>query len=83
MKIRLEKTFRSYELYNVIEFNPEEYPEFEGKSEEEIVEYLQENVYDFMLKDQDEPLYDQFVYYGHVEKEKIMDEEVEVVKVGT
>ena len=81
MKIRLTKSFRSYEVYDTIELNPEDYPELEGKSETEIVEYLNENKYDFTVKGRDECLYDQFVFYNDVVRDKIMDEETNVILV--
>ena len=81
MKIRLTKSFRSYEVYDTIEFNPEEYSELEGKTEVEILNYLNENKYEFMLKDMDECLYDQFVFHNDVVKDKIMDEETNVILV--
>jgi len=82
MKIRLTKSFRSYEVYDTIEFNPEEYSELEGKTEVEILNYLNENKYEFMLKDMDECLYDQFVFHNDVVKDKIMDEEVNLILVN-
>ena len=34
MKIRMSKTYMTYELYDTIEINKEDYPELEGLTDE-------------------------------------------------
>lgn len=81
MKIRLAKSYRVYEVYGDIEFNPQDYSELEGLSEEEIVEYLNENMYEFTLNGTDEVLVDQFQFESDIIKDKNYDHEEEVVLV--
>lgn len=82
MKFRLEKTYRCYELYGDIEINTQDYPEFEGKSEEEILEYLNENMYDFELKNGSEPnLIDQFEFTTEMKKQIYSDEDYKIHKI--
>ena len=44
MKIRLAKSYSVYEVYGTIELNPEDYTELQGLSEEEVIQYLNENM---------------------------------------
>lgn len=76
MKIRMSKSYTMYELYDTIEINKEDYPELEGLTDEEVVEYLQENMWDFQLNDSDEDsLESEFEFNREVVKEKITNEE--------
>jgi len=81
MKIRLTRGYRMYEVYDTIEFNPQDYPELNGMSDEEIIEYLNENKYDMSLNDSDETLADQFIFERDLIKDKTMDIEEEIVKI--
>lgn len=81
MKIRLAKSYRVYEVYGDIEFDPQDYPDLEGLSEEEIIEYLNENMYEFTLNGTDEVLVDQFNFETDIIKDKNYDHEEEIVLV--
>ena len=50
MKLYMTKTYEVYESYGPIEINLEDYPELEGKTEEEIVEHFNEIMYEKTLK---------------------------------
>ena len=82
MRIRLEKGYRCYELYGTIEINTEDYPEFEGKTEDEILEYLNENMYYFELKSGSEPnLIDEFEFKREMVKQEYLDEDYKLLKI--
>lgn len=81
MKIRLAKSYRVYEVYGDIDFNPQDYTELEGLSDEEIIEYLNENMGDFTLNGSDEVLVDQFTFDTDMIKDKILDQEEEIILV--
>lgn len=81
MKIRLAKSYRVYEVYGDIDFNPQDYTELEGLSDEEIIEYLNENMGDFTLNESDEILVDQFTFETDMIKDKILDQEEEIILV--
>jgi hypothetical protein len=79
MKIRMSKSYTVYELYNTIEINKEDYPELEGMSDEEALEYLKENMYEFELKDGSEgTLTDEFEFGCEMIKDDQYDEDYEL-----
>lgn len=79
MKIRMSKTYRVYELYDTIEINKEDYPELEGMSDEDALEYLSENMYEFELKDSSEGgLVSEFEFNTEMLKDDHFDEEHEL-----
>ncbi len=76
----MTRSYSMWESYDAIDFNPEEYPELEGMTEEEIVDYLNENMFEFELKDSSEgSLVDEFMFNGDIIKDKQTDEEFEIV----
>jgi len=76
MKIRMIKNYRVTEVYGTIDINKEDYPELEGMSDDEVLEYLSENKYDFELKDGTEgTLIDEFEFATEVVKDDFFDEE--------
>ena len=81
MKIRLTKSYIVYEVYGDIEFNPQDYSELQDLSEQEVIEYLNENMYDFTLDGTDEVLADQFQFETDIIRDKNYDHEEEVVLV--
>jgi hypothetical protein len=81
MKIRLAKSYRVYEVYGDIEFDPKDYSELQDLSEQEVIEYLNENMYDFTLDGTDEVLADQFQFETDIIRDKNYDHEEEVVLV--
>jgi hypothetical protein len=80
MKIYMTKTYSVYESYGPIEVNMEDYPELEGKSEEEILEYFNEIMYEDTVKGGSEStLVDEFQFNTEMIKQKYTDEEEEIV----
>jgi len=81
MKIRLTKSYIVYEVYGDIEFNPQDYSELQDLSEQEVIGYLNENMYDFTLNDTNEVLADQFQFETDIIRDKNYDNGEEVVLV--
>lgn len=76
MKIRMTKSYTTYEVYDTIEINKDDYPELEGMSDEDALEYLNENMHDFEIKGGDESsLSDEFEFGKEIIKEKVTDDE--------
>lgn len=76
MKIRMSKSYVVYELYDTIEFEKEDYPELEGMSDEEVVSYLEENMWDFVLDEETgESLGSEFEFNKDIIKDKQTNEE--------
>ena len=76
MKIRMTNTYSITEIYDTIEIDPNDYDELRGMSEEEVIDYLNENAYDFRLKDcEQECIADDFRFEKDIVKEKTYDEE--------
>jgi hypothetical protein len=83
MKIRLSKSYTTYEIYDTIEINKEDYPELEGMTDQEALEYLNENMHDMPLVDGEESsISDEFEFGREVIKEKTSEEEYELILVG-
>ena len=79
MKIRMSKSYSVYELYDTIEINKEDYPELEGMTDEEAVAYLDENKWDFSIKDGGEDsLASEFEFNKDIIKDKFMNEELTI-----
>ena len=81
MKIRLGKTYTTHEVYGTIDFNPQDYPQLEGLSDEDIIEYLNENMYEFTLNENNEVLRDQFIFEMDLLRDKIFDDVEEIILV--
>ena len=82
MKIYMEKTYEVYEIYGPIEINVEEHPELEGKTEEEILEYLTEIMYTENIGEgQEDNLVDEFLFNTDMIKDKVYNE-VETIKIS-
>lgn len=76
----MTKTYTTYESYGPIEVNLEDYPELEGKSEDEILEHLNEIMYvENIVGGSEETLVDEFQFNTDMIKQKISDEEEEIV----
>ena len=76
MKIRMTNTYSITEIYDTIEIDPNDYDELKGLSEQEVIDYLNENAYDFRLKDSEqECIADDFRFEKDIVKEKTYDEE--------
>ena len=72
----MSKSYSVYELYDTIEINKEDYPELEGMTDEEAVAYLDENKWDFSIKDGGEDsLASEFEFNRDIIKDKYMNEE--------
>jgi len=75
MKIRMTRSYEMWESYEPIEINPEDYPELEGMTNEEIINYLNENMYEFEIKDGSEgSLVDEIQFGQEIIKDKMGDE---------
>jgi hypothetical protein len=82
MKIRMTKSYRVYEVYDTIEINKEDYPELEGMTDEEALEYLNENMYEFEIKDGYEgSLVDEFEFNKDIIKDDLFDEDYDLFLV--
>lgn len=76
----MTKTYSVYESYGPIEVNLEDYPELEGKSEDEILEYFNEIMYVENIEGgSEETLVDEFQFNTEMIKQKYSDEEEEIV----
>ena len=72
----MSKSYSVYELYDTIEINKEDYPELEGMTDEEVVAYLDENKWEFPIKDSSEDsLGSEFEFSKDIIKDKYMNEE--------
>ena len=77
MKIRMTRSYSVWESYESIEINPEDYPELEGMSEEEVLAYINDNAYDFELKYGSESnIVDEIMFGGDIIKDNHADEEI-------
>ena len=75
----MSKSYRVYELYDTIEINKEDYPELEGMSDEDVFDYLKDNLHEFEIKDGYEgSLSDEFEFGKDVIKDEQYDEEYEL-----
>ena len=80
MNIYMTKTYSVYESYGPIEVNLEDYPELEGKSEDEILEHFNNIMYEENIVGGDEStLADEFQFNTEMIKQKYSDEEEEIV----
>lgn len=80
MKIYMTKTYSVFESYGPIEVNLEDYPELEGKSEEEILEHFNEIMYEENIKGgYESTLVDEFQFNTDMIKQDYSDEEEEIV----
>lgn len=71
----MTRSYEMWESYEPIEINPEDYPELEGMSNEEIIDYLNENMYEFEIKDGSEgSLVDEIQFGQEIIKDKMGDE---------
>lgn len=80
MKLYMTKTYSVYESYGPIEVNLEDYPELEGKTDKEILEYFNEIMYEENIKDgSEETLFDEFQFNTEMINQKYSNEEEEIV----
>ncbi len=80
MKLYMTKTYSVYESYGPIEVNLEDYPELEGKTDKEILEYFNEIMYEENIKDgSEETLVDEFQFNTEMINQKYSNEEEEIV----
>lgn len=76
----MTKTYSVYESYGPIEVNLEDYPELEGKTDKEILEYFNEIMYEENIKDgSEETLFDEFQFNTEMINQKYSNEEEEIV----
>mgnify|MGYP003350225716 CR=1 FL=1 len=78
LTVRICESQSTWVVRDSIEITVADYPELEGMSDEEIVAYINENAYDFELKDGSEGnIVDEIMFGGDIIKDKQNDEEVE------
>jgi len=76
MKIRMSKSYSVYEVYDTVEINKEDYPELEGMTDEEAIAYLDENKWEFPIKDgSEDSLGSEFEFNRDIVRDKYMNEE--------
>ncbi len=77
----MTKTYEVYESYGPLEVNLEDYPELEGKTEEDVLEYLNSIMYEENIKNgSEDTLVDEFQFNTEMIKQKYTNEEEEIVK---
>ncbi len=83
MKIRMTKSYMVYEVYDTIEINKEDYPEFEGLTDQEVLEYLDDNLFDFEVNGSDEgSLAGEFEFNRDIVKDKFTNEEYKLILIN-
>jgi hypothetical protein len=83
MKIRMTKSYTTYEVYDTIEINKDDYPELEGMDDQEALEYLSENMHEFEIKDGYEgSLSNEFEFGKDIIKENVSEEDYELYIVS-
>lgn len=81
MKIGLTRKYTMYEVYGTMEIDPNEHPELEGMSEDEVIEYLNENMYEFNVNDSmEDNLHDEIMFNYSIIKDKELDSEDTIIK---
>lgn len=69
------RNYQISELYDTIEIDKNDYPELEGMSDEEAIEYINENMYEFEIKDGSESnIVDEIMFGFDIVKDKQEDE---------
>jgi hypothetical protein len=80
MKIYMTKTYSVFESYGPIEIDLEDYPDLQGKSEEEILEHFNQIMYEETIEGGSESnLVDEFTFNTEMIKQKYSNEEEEIV----
>lgn len=76
----MTKTYEVYESYGPLEVNLEDYPELEGKTEDDILEYFNKIMYEEnIVGGSEETLADEFQFNTEMIKQKYSGEEEEIV----
>jgi hypothetical protein len=82
MKIRMSKTYTVYELYDTIEINKEDYPELIDLTDDEVFEYLKDNLFDFEIDGGDEEyLGNEFEFNRDIIKDKQTNEDYNLILI--
>ena len=81
MKIYMTKTYEVYESYGPIEINLNDYPNLEGKTEEEILEYFNSIMFEEnIVGGEESTLSDEFQFNANMIKQKHYGEEEKILK---
>jgi hypothetical protein len=76
----MTKTYSVFESYGPIEIDLEDYPDLQGKSEEEILEHFNQIMYEETIEGGSESnLVDEFTFNTEMIKQKYSNEEEEIV----
>ena len=80
MKIRLTRSYTTYEVYDDLEIDPNDFPELEGMTEEEMLDYINENMYEMSMPNGfEETIHDEANFNRDIIRDKIYDEEEKFV----
>ena len=76
----MSKSYMTYELYDTIEINKEDYPDLEGLTDEEVVAYLQDNMWEFPIEGgSEDTLGGEFEFNRDIVKDKFTQEEYAII----
>ncbi len=79
----MSKSYMIYEVYDTIEINKEDYPELENLTDQEVLDYLDENLFDFEVNGSDEgSLGGEFEFNKEIVKEKTTNEEYKLILIN-
>ncbi len=82
MKIVLEKSYRVYEVYGTLDINPDDYPQLNGLTEDEVVNYINEHKFEFnTYGGHEDNIVDELMYNVELIKDKYLDEEYTITKI--
>ena len=83
MRIALTKSIKTYIVYGYKEFNPIDYPQFNGLTENEIIQYINENSDEFNLNDSDEEnIISDLEYNCDIVQDDECGEEIEIIRIN-
>ena len=83
MKIALTKNIRTYLVYGYKEFDPTDYPQFNGLCDNEIIQYINENSDEFNLNDSNEEnIISDLEYNCDIIKDDECGEEIEIIRIN-
>ena len=76
----MSKSYMTYELYDTIEINKEDYPELKSLTDEEAAAYLQANMWEFPIEGgSEDTLGGEFEFNRDIVKDKFTQEEYMII----
>ena len=74
------RNYHISELYDTIEIDKNDYPELEGMTDEEAIEYINENMYEFEVKGGTESnIVDEVMFNLEIIRDKQQDEDFKLM----